>query len=26
VGDVANFGGQAVGLHLREKDVDFKDR
>jgi hypothetical protein len=26
VGDVANFGGQAVGLHLRERDVDFKDR
>ena len=26
VGDVANFGGQAVGLHLREKEIDFKDR
>ena len=26
VGDVANFGGQSVGLHLREKDLDFKDR
>ena len=24
VGDVANFGGQSVGLHLREKDLDFK--
>jgi hypothetical protein len=26
VGDVANFGGQSVGLHLREKDLDFKGR
>jgi hypothetical protein len=26
VGDVANFGGQSVGLHLREKDLDFKNR
>jgi hypothetical protein len=26
VGDVANFGGQSVGLHLREKELDFKDR
>ena len=26
VGDVANFGGQSVGLHLREKALDFKDR
>jgi hypothetical protein len=26
VGDVANFGGQAIGLHLQERDVDFKDR
>ena len=26
VGDVANFGGQSLGLHLREKDLDFKGR
>ena len=26
VGDVATFGGQSVGLHLREKDLDFKNR
>jgi hypothetical protein len=26
VSDVANFGGQAVGLHLQQKDVDFKRR
>ena len=26
VGDVANFGGQSVGLHLREKELDFKGR
>ena len=26
VGDVANFGGHALGLHLREKDLDFKGR
>ena len=26
VGDVATFGGQSVGLHLREKDLDFKSR
>jgi hypothetical protein len=26
VGDVANFGGQSFGLHLQERDVDFKDR
>jgi hypothetical protein len=24
VGDMANFGGRSVGLHLREKDLDFK--
>ena len=24
--DVANFGGQALGLHLQQKDVDFKRR
>jgi hypothetical protein len=26
VGDVANFGGQAIGLHLQERDLDFRDR
>ena len=26
VGEVATFGGQSLGLHLREKDLDFKDR
>jgi len=26
VGDVATFGGQAVGLHLQERDLDFKGR
>lgn len=26
VSDVASFGGQSVGLHLREKDLDFKGR
>ena len=26
VGDVASFGGQSVGLHLREKDLDFRNR
>src|ERR671918_819516 len=26
VGDVANFGGQSFGLHLQERDVDFRDR
>ena len=26
VGDVASFGGQSVGLHLREKDLDFKSK
>ena len=24
VGDVANFGGQSFGLHLQERDVDYK--
>jgi hypothetical protein len=24
VGDVATFGGQAIGLHIRQTDVDFK--
>ncbi len=24
VGDVATLGGRAVGLHLRESDLDFK--
>jgi hypothetical protein len=26
VGDVATLGGRAVGLHLRETDLDFKRR
>ena len=26
VGDVANFGGQAIGLHLQERDVAFRGR
>lgn len=26
VSEVASFGGQAVGLHLRETDLDFKGR
>lgn len=26
VSDVASFGGQSVGLHLRERDLDFKGR
>ncbi|MEO6213855.1 MAG: hypothetical protein ABIP65_09540 [Vicinamibacterales bacterium] len=26
VGDVATFGGQSVGLHLQERDLDFKRR
>jgi hypothetical protein len=26
VGDVATFGGRAVGLHLRQTDLDFKRR
>ena len=24
VGEVATFGGQALGLHLRQSDLDFK--
>lgn len=24
VGDVATFGGQAVGLHIRQTDLDFR--
>ena len=24
VSDVANFGGQSLGLHLQERDLDFK--
>ena len=24
VSDVATFGGQAIGLHIQQKDVDFK--
>jgi hypothetical protein len=26
VGEVATFGGQAVGLHIRQRDLDFKGR
>jgi DNA/RNA endonuclease YhcR with UshA esterase domain len=26
VSDVATFGGQSVGLHIEQKDVDFKKR
>ena len=26
VGEVATFGGQSVGLHLRQTDIDFKRR
>ena len=26
VSDVATFGGQAIGLHLEQKDIDFKRR
>jgi hypothetical protein len=26
VSDVATFGGQAVGLHMEQKDIDFKRR
>lgn len=26
VSDVATFGGQAVGLHLEQRDLDFKRR
>jgi hypothetical protein len=26
VGDVAMFGGQSIGLHLQERDLDFKNR
>ena len=26
VSEVASFGGQSVGLHLRERDLDFKGR
>ena len=26
VNDVATFGGQSVGLHLEQKDLDFKRR
>ena len=24
VADVANFGGQAIGLHLQQRDIDFR--
>jgi len=26
VSDVATFGGQAIGLHLQQRDIDFKRR
>ncbi len=26
VGEVATFGGQSVGLHIRQSDLDFKRR
>ena len=26
VGDVGTFGGQSLGLHLQERDLDFKGR
>lgn len=26
VGEVATFGGQSVGLHLRQTDIDFRSR
>ena len=26
VSDVATFGGQAIGLHLQQTDIDFKRR
>ena len=26
VQDVATFGGQSIGLHLQERDLDFKSR
>jgi hypothetical protein len=26
VNDVATFGGQSVGLHLEQRDLDFKRR
>ena len=26
VSEVATFGGQSVGLHLEQKDIDFKQR
>jgi hypothetical protein len=26
VGDVGTFGGQSIGLHLQERDLDFKNR
>jgi hypothetical protein len=24
VGEVATFGGQSIGLHIRQRDIDFK--
>jgi hypothetical protein len=26
VGEVVSFGGQSIGLHIRETDLDFKGR
>lgn len=26
VGEVATFGGQSIGLHIRQRDLDFKGR
>ena len=26
VGEVASFGGQSIGLHLQERDLDFRNR
>jgi len=26
VSDVATFGGQSIGLHLEQRDIDFKRR
>jgi hypothetical protein len=26
VSDVATFGGQSVGLHIEQKDIDFRGR
>ena len=26
VGDVGTFGGQSIGLHLQERDLDYRNR